>query len=81
MGWEQCLLEIAISTNEIIAKLLEIDPKKDNSFYSFNFCCYCFSKRNSYGIRAITYVSQKIKESCKQEYSFFLLTYTHWDSK
>ena len=33
--------------------------------------CYLFLKRNSYGIRSITYIGQKIKESCKQKYGDF----------
>ena len=50
-----------------------MDPKKKgNSFHSLQMWCYRFLKRNSYGIRSITHIGQKIKESCKQEYADFL---------
>lgn len=45
--------------------------KKDNSFHSLQVWCYRFLKRNSYGIRPITHIGQKLKESCKQEYADF----------
>lgn len=49
-----------------------MDPKKKTILFIHYRCwCYRFLKRNSYGIRSITRIGQKIKESCKQEYADF----------
>ncbi len=79
---EQRRFEIAITTNEIITKLIELEPnKKENSYHSFQLWCYRFLKRNPYGIRIITHIGQKLKDTCKEEYhKFFLKLYIKWDS-
>ena len=69
---EQRRLEIPISTNEIIYKLIELDKKqKDKQFHTLQKWCYGFLKRYSYGIRHISHVGQKIKDSSKQDYENF----------
>ena len=50
LNWlnEQRRLEIAITTNEIISKLLELElNKKEKSFHSLQLWCYRFLQRNS----------------------------------
>ena len=74
---EQRRLEIPISTNEIIYKLIELDKKqKDKQFHTLQKWCYGFLKRYSYGIRYISHVGQQIKYSSKQDYeNFFKILY------
>ena len=73
---EQRRNEIPITPNEIIAKLKELEPnKKENSYHSLHLWCYRFLKRNAYGIRSITHIGQKLKDTCKEEYNKFLKLY------
>lgn len=69
---EQRRLEIGISTNEIIYKLIELDPNQNKrSFHALQVWCYAFLRRYGYGIRAITHAGQKLKENSKIEYEEF----------
>ena len=64
LNWldEQRRLEIEITTNEIISKLLELESNKKGNFYhSLELWCYQFLKRNAYGIRIIIHIGKKIK--------------------
>ena len=69
---EQRRLEIGISTNEIIYKLIELDPNENKrSFHALQVWCYAFLRRYGYGIRSITHAGQKLKENSKIEYEEF----------
>lgn len=79
---EQRRLEIGITTSEIIYKLIELDPSQSpKSFHILQLWCNSFLKRYSYGIRAITYIGQKIKDSAKTDYKIFIINYIISDSK
>ena len=69
---EQRRLEIGLTSNEIIYKLLELDPNQNkSSYHALQVWCYAFLKRYSYGIRAITHAGQNLKENSKIEYQEF----------
>ena len=69
---EQRRLEIGISTNEIIYKLIELDPDQNKrSFHALQVWCYALLRRYGYGIRSITHAGQKLKENSKMEYEEF----------
>ena len=69
---EQRHLEIAINTNEIINKTIEMDNKlSDKSYYALHCWCYRFLARYSYSIRKPTHVGQKLKDNAGTEYRNF----------
>ena len=76
---EQRRLEIPISTNEIIYKLIELEQKqKDKQFHTLQKWCYGFLKRYSYGSRHTSHVGQQIIDSSKIDYeNFFKILYIY----
>ena len=53
---------IAVSTNQIIVKAIELLPKlKEKSYHSLCNYCYRFLKRKKYSFRKVTRISQQLK--------------------
>lgn len=66
-------LGIGITTNEIIIKDIELEPKLKNKFYkTLSKWLYLFLKRNKYTIRIVTYIGQKLKNESFEQLMIFL---------
>ena len=69
---EQRRLEIAINSNEIIYKAIEMDKAlADKNYNTLHRWCYRFLTRYCYSIRRPTYIGQKLKENSSSEYNKF----------
>ena len=68
-------LNIALSTDEIILKLMELDQKQVNkSFRVLQVWCLSFLKRYSFCIKRSSVVGQKLKENNRDGYNKFFRT-------
>ena len=75
MKWicEQRRNEIAITTQEIINKSIELDVnQKNKSPTALEHWCIAYLRRYSYGIRTSTHIGQKLKSCSDQDYKEFL---------
>ena len=75
-------MEIAINSNEIIAKYIQLDPsQKDNNYFSFHSWYFRFIKRYGFSIRERTHIGQKLKENAQQQWEEFSKFYIGWEKK
>ena len=68
---EQIRLEIAINSNEIIHKAIQMDKSLGNNYNALHRWSYRFLSRYCYSIRRPTHIGKKIKENSSSEYKNF----------